>query len=309
MAVILITSEFFGKFSDQAGDMLRNAGHDVRSNPYGHHFLTPSQILPHLEGVEAIICDLEKINREVIYAAKSLRVIARRGVGLDSVDLVAAAERGIQALRTPGSIGKPVAELVMAYILSFSRQLFSLNTDMKKGQWNKRLGSGISGKKLGLLGMGRIAREVAHKAAAFDMELLYCSPSRRHDAEEQLCVRPVSFDELLECSDYLSLHVPLTPETRGLIGSAELSRMKPTAMLINTARGAIVDEAALYEALKSGKLKGAAIDVYDVEPNITSPLQALENVILTPHVGTFTREGFIGMDIEAANNVIDFFKA
>lgn len=308
MAKVLITSEFFCKFANDAKKILLEAGHNVIDNPYGHKFLTPEEIIPHIRNADAIICDLEKINKAVIDAAPNLKIIARRGVGVDSVDVEYANSKGIEVARTLNVVEPPVAELVMGYILAFSRNISKLNTYMHNGQWKRIECHSLDGKTLGVVGMGKIAYEVVKRAKAFGMNVIYSDMYKNEKVEKDFDAKHVKFDELLENADFVTIHTPLTPETEKLFGYETLCKMKSSAYLINTARGAILDENGLYNAMKEGEIAGAAIDVFDVEPKEDSVLRELPQVILTPHVGTFTQEIFIKMDILAAKNVLEAFK-
>ncbi len=307
MANVLITSEFFGKFSKAGKQLLLQAGHTVIDNPYGQKFLTPEEIIPHAGNADAMVCDLEHITKEVMDSAPNLKIISRRGVGVDSVDVAYAQEKGIAVARTLGVVEPPVAELVMAYILEFSRNISKLNQDMHNGIWFKRESSSVDQKTLGILGMGKIAREVARRACAFGMQILYYSLQRSEACEREFGAVYAPLDEVLSRADFVTLHMPLNEQTRGMLSYEAIAKMKPSAYLINTARGAIVEEDGLYRALLEKKIAGAAIDVYDCEPERDSRFRAFENVILTPHVGTFTREIFTRMDVLAAQNIIDFF--
>ena len=305
MKNVLITSEYFGKFSTDARDILVDAGLNVIDNPYGHQFLTPEQIIPYIGEANAIICDLEHITREVIDAAPSLEIIARRGVGVDSVDVAYAKEKGIIVSRTLGVLDNAVAELVFAYILQFARRTAEMNSDMHNGIWNKLLSSSVEGKTLGIIGMGNIGKAVAKRAAAFDMKIVYTGPSRKAEAETEFNAEYLSMKELMEVSDFVSLHCALSDSTRGLINAEMLSHMKRSAYLINAARGAIVNETDLYNTLNNGLIAGAAIDVFDKEPETESIFKSLDNVILTPHVASFTSEIFIRMSVAAAKSVVE----
>lgn len=307
MPKILITSEYFQKYSDEGKNILLNSGFQVIDNPLGR-FLQEDDIISCIGDADGIICDLEKISAKVIRNAPKLKIIARRGVGVDSVDLDEAQKRGITVARTLGVVEKPVAELVMSYILGFSRKIMAMDRYMKSNTWKKELGRGLEGKILGVVGLGNIAQEVVRKAKAFDMQVVYFTPNRSRDKEARSGAEFREFDRLLGTADFISIHAPLTEATRNMFTRDTFSKMKPTSFLINTARGAIVNEEHLAEALKEGSILGAAIDVYDVEPKKESPLMKLENVILTPHVGTYTKETFIKMDILAALNVAEFFK-
>lgn len=308
MAVVLITSEYFGKFSDEGRALLIEAGFKVIDNPYGHKFLSEEEIIAHIGEAEAIICDLEKITKRVLDAAPNLKIIARRGVGIDSINLDEAAKRGIEVRRTTGVIEKSVAELVMAYILNHSRKIREMDAQLKKNKWNRILGSSLEGKILGIVGLGNIAAEVIKRAKAFDMEVVYFSASRSLQKEKAMGVDYLPLEELLARTDFVSLHIPLNSQTEKMFDYETLCRMKPEGFLINTARGPIVDELGLCRILKEGKIAGAAVDVFDVEPKPHSPLTQIENTILTPHIGTFTRETYIKMDIMAAQNIISFFR-
>ena len=308
MANVLITSEYFGRFSDAGKKVLTDAGFTVLDNPYGHKFLNPTLILPYVSTADALICDLEKITQEVMDAAPNLKIIARRGVGVDSVDTAYADKRGIEVARTLGVVEAPVAELVMGFLLAFSREIAGMNQSMHRGEWDKQLGRSMEKRSIGLVGMGKIAYEVARRACAFGMEILYTDLVRNERAERDFGARYLPFDELIQRSDFVTLHMPLTEDNRNLFDYETICRMKPEAYLINTARGAIVNEQDLARALKEKKIAGAAIDVYDVEPSEHSVLRECDNCILTPHVGTFTREIFIAMDVAAAGNIVRYWK-
>lgn len=304
---IVITSEFFGRFSDEGEKILLDAGFEVIVNPY-KKFLNEDEVISIIGEADGIICDLEGITKKVIDGAPNLKIIARRGVGTDSVDVEYAKEKEIVVARTLGVVEKPVAELVMSYILNINRKISELNKEMKMGNWTKLLGNSLEGKVLGIIGMGNIGREVARKAKAFDMKIIYTDARRNEKAEEELGGEFVSFEELMAGSDVISIHVPLLESTRGIINYEAMKAMKKKPVLINTARGPVINEADLCKALEEGMVSFAAIDVYDVEPKIDSPLKEYDNVILTPHVGTFTEEVFINMDILAAKNIVDHFR-
>ena len=303
---IAITSEFFGKFSDEGEKLLEENGFQVIHNPYDR-FLNEDEVLDMVKEADGIICDLEVITKKVMDGALNLKIISRRGVGTDSVDVAYANEKEIQVARTLGVVEKPVAELVMTYLLNISRSLNQTNEEMKLGHWTKFLGSSLEGKVLGIIGMGNIGREVARKAKAFDMRIVYTNSKPSSEANE-MGAKFLSLEALLAHSDVISIHAPLLESTRNMINKETLGLMKKKPILINTARGPIVNELDLCQALDEGLVSFAAIDVYDVEPKTDSPLKAYDNVILTPHVGTFTKEVFINMDILAAKNIVDYFK-
>ena len=305
---VLITSEYFGKFSNEAKQLLENSGFSVTDNPYGHKFLTPEEIIPYAKYADAFICDLEKITKEVIDSAPNLKIIARRGVGTDSVDVAYAEEKNIAVARTLGVVEPPVAELVMAYILEFSRKISMLSQSMHAGRWERCRCHSVDGKTLGIVGMGKIAYEVARRAKSFGMDILYTDTVCNEQAETEFGAQQKPICELLEQSDFVTLHLPLNRETANYIDYDKLCFMKQSAFLINAARGGVVNNADLKRALNENKISGAAIDVFEKEPETNSLFRGLENVILTPHVGTFTEEIFIKMDVAAAENIISFLQ-
>lgn len=304
---VLITSEYFGKFSGEAKKRLLQNGFNVMDNPYGHKFLTPEEIIPYAGNADALICDLEKITKEVIDSAPNLRIISRRGVGVDSVDVAYAKSKKIEVARTLGVVEPPVAELVMAYILEFSRKINALNANMHQGLWERCQCHSVDGKTLGIVGMGKIAYEVAKRANSFGMDIIYTDLDRNERAETEFGAKKVPVEELLAVSDFVSVHLPLTEATQNFMDYEKLCRMKKDAYFMNAARGGVVRSLDLKRVLAEEKIAGAAIDVYDKEPETNSLFRGMKNVILTPHVGTFTQEIFIKMDILAAENIIHYF--
>jgi D-3-phosphoglycerate dehydrogenase len=268
--------------------MLREVGDvEVRTE------LTPQQLLEEIRGYDVLVVrGATKVTKDIIEAGKRLKIIARAGVGLDNIDVRAASARGIELINAPEAPTVAVAELVIGLMLAWARQLPRADASMKQGMWEKTrlMGSELRGKTLGIIGTGRIGREVGYRAKAFLMNLLAFDILRSAEFAERTGARYVDLDELLRESDFVSIHVPLSPRTRHMIGRRELELMKPTAVLINTSRGEVVDEVALAEALMKGKIAGACLDVYEREPPKDSPLLKLPNVVLTPHIGASTVE-------------------
>ncbi len=255
--------------------------------------LTPAELLERLSGCEILaVRSATRVTNEVIDAGKQLKVIARAGAGLDNIDVKAAEARGIKVLNTPGAPTVAVAELVLAHMLAWARHLPPADSGMKAGRWEKSqlMGSELRGKTLGIVGTGRIGRAIGYRAKAFSMNLLAYDTGQSPEFAEQTGAKYVELDTLLRESDFVTLHVPLVPGTKHMIGKRELELMKPTAVLINTSRGGVVDEEALVEALRARKIAGACLDVYEREPPRDSPLLKLPNVVLTPHLGASTRE-------------------
>lgn len=247
------------------------------------------------------------IDKEIINAGKNLKLISNYGVGYNNIDIAYAREKGIAVTNTPKAVNNPTAELALALMLSAAHRVSECNLRLrteKEKMWGtmSNLGFGLENKTLGIIGMGNIGKNVARKAQAFGMNILY--HNNRTEVPEY---RKVDLDTLLKESDFISLHTPLTPETRHLIGARELALMKSTAILINTSRGAVIDEQALAEALSNHRIAGAALDVFENEPHITEILYELDNVVLTPHIGTGTVDARIAMGREAIDNIRNFF--
>lgn len=246
------------------------------------------------------------IDKEMIDAGKKLQLISNYGVGYNNIDIRYAREKGIAVTNTPKSVNNPTAELTMALMLSATRRISECNLRIRKekeSMWGtmRNLGFGLEGKTLGIIGMGNIGKNVARKAEAFGMNIIYYN-----NRTEVPGYRRVELSTLLKESDFITLHTPLTPQTRHLIGAFELDQMKPTAILINTSRGAVIDEAALTDRLKNHQIAGAALDVFEYEPKITDTLYELDNVVLTPHIGTGTIDARIAMGKEALDNIRNF---
>ncbi len=271
--------------------------------------LTRAELLAGVRGRDAVLCLLtDAIDAEVMEAAQGCRVLANMAVGYNNIDVAEATRRGILVTNTPGILTDATADLTWALILGVARRVAEGDVEMRAGRfpgWGPlyMLGGDVTGATLGLIGPGRIAAAVARRALGFEMTVLYHGrrPSPELDA---LGARAVGLDELLAASDFVSLHVPLSAETRHLIDAAALQRMKPSAYLINTARGPVVDEAALVEALRAGSIAGAGLDVYEDEPRMAAGLADCHNALLLPHLGSSTHATRAAMSRMAAANVV-----
>lgn len=268
-------------------------------------------LLREVAEVEGLLCLLtDRIDAELLDAAPRLKVVANMAVGYDNVDLAACTARHVVVTNTPGVLTETTADLTWALLLAAARRLVEADRFLRAGKWKTWgpmlfLGQDVHHATLGIVGLGRIGAEVAKRGRGFDMRLIYHSRSRKPDLERQLGIEPVSLDELLRQSDFVSLHTPLTPETRGLIGAPELARMKPTAVLINTARGPVVDQRALAEALRERRIFYAALDVFEEEPlPMDDPLLELENVVLLPHIASASTATRGKMARMAAENLL-----
>ena len=267
--------------------------------------LTEEILLAEVGGVHAAIAhNADQWTARVMDAATDLKVIARTGVGFEHVDIDAARQRGIVVATTPGSNAETVADLTFAMILALSRKLIANDATLKRGVWDPILANDIHFKTIGILGLGRIGRAVARRAAAFRMDVLGYDPFVDPTSLEDAGVQAVSPDELYASSDFVTLHLPATPDTAGMIDARVLAAMKPTAFLINTARGALVDEHALALALRAGQIAGAGLDVFATEPASDSPLVRLPNVLASPHLAGNTKETMEVTGAMAVDNAI-----
>jgi glyoxylate reductase len=260
---------------------------------------------------DALICLLsDRIDAEIMDHGSRLKIVANYAVGYNNIDIEAARERNIMVTNTPGVLTNATAELAFALIITLTRRILAADRLTRQGEfigWDPLLflGDELAGKTLGIVGLGRIGRSLAEKSRAFGMSVIYYNrrPLDR-ETEARLSAVYCPFEELLTRADVISIHAPLTNETRGLFNRASFKKIKPGAYLINTARGEIIDEAALAEALVSGRLKGAGLDVYEREPAITEALMKLDNVVLLPHIGSATVETRSNMAVLAVENVI-----
>jgi D-3-phosphoglycerate dehydrogenase / 2-oxoglutarate reductase len=264
------------------------------------HPLKADELADLVSGCDGLILGLDQCNRSVIERADKLKVISRYGVGVDEVDLEAASTYGIAVTNTPGGNASGVLELTIGLMFALARQIPQVASAAKQGQWLRSSGWELGGKTLGLIGLGAIGREVARRARALDMRVIGCDPF----AGEVLGVERGDLAWVLGEADIVSLHAPLMPETANIINRETIALMKDGAYLVNTARGGLVDEGPLYEALKSGKLAGAAADVFQHDPPQNSPLFTLDNFIGTPHIGATTREAVLKTALMAAENLV-----
>ncbi|HEC88408.1 MAG TPA: hydroxyacid dehydrogenase, partial [Thermoplasmata archaeon] len=246
-----------------------------------------------------------KLTKEIIENAKNLKVIGRAGIGVDNIDVKTASEKGIYVVNSPGGSTRSVAELTVGHMLCLARHIPYADRSIREGKWEKKKLKGIelSGKKLGIIGFGRIGKEVCKLSKTFEMECMAYDPIVSDEEIKKYNVKPVSLEELLKNSDFVTIHTPLTEKTRHMISCEEFDIMKKNAYIINCARGGIIDENALYDALKNGKIAGAALDVYENEP-YEGKLTELENIVFTPHLGASTKEGQIRAGTICAEQIL-----
>ena len=291
------------KTEAEAIERMRAAGLSVDTN----FEITPEElpkVLPAYDGM--VVRSRTKVRQPLIDACPNLKVIVRGGVGLDNIDAEYARSKGIKVMNTPKASSASVAELSIGYMFALARSLYKASMTMKAEKWEKKAfeGDEIGGKTLGILGIGNIGKEVAKRANALGMTVLVYDPF----VKEAEGVKLVSLEELLANADYISLHLPKTKESENMIGKVQFDKMKTGVRIINCARGGIIDEAALYEALTNGKVAGAAMDVYAEEPPTDWKLAKLDNVICSPHIGAATKEAQGRVGAEVAEKLIEFAK-
>ena len=269
-----------------------------------------AELLPALASANAVLVrSATKMDAEAIAAAPNLKVIARAGVGLDNVDIPAATAAGVLVVNAPTSNIVSAAELAVSLLLAVARNVVPANLALKNGQWKRSQFGGVElqDKTVGIIGMGKIGMLVAQRLAGFDMKFVAYDPYVKSAPSGGPEIKMVSLDELLATSDFVTIHIPKTAETAGLIDSVALAKMKPNAFVINAARGGVLDESALFDALTAGTIAGAGLDVYATEPCTDSPLFALDNVVATPHLGASTEEAQEKAGVAVAESVVAAF--
>ncbi|MFW9793425.1 MAG: hydroxyacid dehydrogenase [Candidatus Thorarchaeota archaeon] len=286
---------------------IKAAGHEV----IVRNKETDGPIEEQIKGFDCVVVrSATKITREVIEAADKLKLVVRAGVGLDNVDQEAAKEKGVEVQNTPEAPTVSVAEMVFSMMFALARNVTQADSSMKDERWEKKklTGTELWKKKLGIIGFGRIGCEVASRAKAFDMDILCYDVLDIEQVCADLGTRRCGIDELIETADYITLHVPLVPQTKGMIGEKEFKKMKKTAFLINTARGGVVDEKALLKALNEGDIAGAGLDVFEKEPPLDWELVKHPKVIATPHLSSSTKEAQVRVGDLTAYKVIQGLK-
>lgn len=304
---LLITSNIPEKIYDELDKHFEISCHDSNIP------LSKEEIIEGVKGQDALLCPLsDKIDKEVIDAGDKLKIIANYGAGFDNIDIDYAREKGIVVTNAPAPASAvSTAELAFGLMLAAARKIVSGDKVTRAGEfygWRPTfyLGSQLKGKTLGIIGLGNIGKNLAKRARAFEMKVVYYSRTRKEDFEKEFDIEYMDKDEVIRSSDFLSLHTAYVPDLRHLISKKELEMMKKSAILINASRGPIVDEDALADALIENVIAGAALDVYEFEPRVNEKLMDLDNVILAPHLGNATFEARLEMGENAKDNLIDF---
>jgi D-3-phosphoglycerate dehydrogenase len=297
---IAISTTSFAKYDNCPLNLCAEKGYEVILNPHGRK-VKPAELIELAKDAVGLIAGTESIIEEVLAKLPSLKVISRCGVGIDNVDLDATKRLGVRVFNTPGAPTLAVAELTVGLILDLLRKVSQMDRAMRNKQWQKRMGSLLYGKKIGIKGFGRVGKKVAELLSPFGCELAYADPFVE---DGLLGLNRLSLEDLLGWADIITIHVSVSEK---LIEEREFGLMKKGAYIINTSRGGVIDELILYEYLKNGQLSGAALDVFEQEP-YTGSLKELDNVILTPHIGSYAKEARVNMELQAVKNLLEGLK-
>ncbi|GHU63259.1 2-hydroxyacid dehydrogenase [Bacteroidia bacterium] len=306
MNKILTSPSSMGEISPQPFKLLEQNGYEVINNPFGRK-LTEEEVIELAKDCIGIVAGVEPLTARVMDALPYLKCISRVGVGMDNVDLEYAKSKNIMVVNTPDGPTRAVAELTLAMTLSLLRRIPQADAALKNKQWKKQTGNLILDKTIGVVGLGRIGRLVSELFRGIGNPVVGFDPYADSEWAKEKGVELKTFEEVISQADILTLHVPGNKDKTPVIGEKEIVQMKNEAFLINISRGGVVDEAALYQALKTGRLSGAAVDVFTQEP-YDGPLCELDNIILTPHLGSYAKEGKLQMEIDAVNNLINVLK-
>ena len=296
------TSLDFGKISQQPLDLLLENGCEFDTVKVNAE--SEAEGMEVIKDVDVLIVGLQRITEKVLESANRLKVIGRCGTGLDNIDLKAADSRGISVVYAPGSNAHSVADFAIGLMLALARKIPLIERKTKSGEWKRFIGNEIWGKTLGIFGLGEIGSNVAKRARGFDMNIIAYDVIKNESSARKLGVEYKSKEDILKESDFITIHLPLTEETRNLISEPELKAMKKTSIVINTARGGIIDEGALYRALKEEWIAGAALDVFENEPPVPGPLFEMDNFIPCPHLAGITMEALIRVHMTVARDIL-----
>ena len=302
MLKILVAPTTFAQHSNNSLYLLNKQKYDIIFNTLGRKY-TSEEIQKLITNVDGIIAGTELYNEQIIKTSKKLKVISRLGVGIDNIDLHAAKKKNIQIFKTRTTPAQAVAELTLGLMLDVARKITIQNQNLKSGVWQKEMGSLLNSKTLGIIGLGIIGKTLVNLIKGFNFKILAFDLFHDDKFAKENKITYCDIDTLLSKSDIVSVHLNLTAETKGIMNEQRLNKMKPESVLINTSRGEIIDEFALFKVLNDKRILGAGLDVYNEEP-YTGPLKEFNNVILTPHIGAYAKELRIQMEIEAAENLI-----
>ncbi|PKG23719.1 phosphoglycerate dehydrogenase [Niallia nealsonii] len=299
---VVSTSPSFAKYSNEPIEILKK--HQIEFE-YLPADITEEDFIQHMQGVDAAIVAFNTISAKVLDSLPDLKIVCKHGVGVDNIDVKAAQDRGVIVTNVPNANKHAVADFAFALMLSLARKIPESNERTKKGEWPRIFGSDVYGKTLGIVGLGMIGREVARRAKGFDMQIVAYDPYPNDAFAQEYGIEYVELEDLLKLSDFITLHMPLTEQTRNLIDEKELSNMKKEAFLVNASRGGIVSEDALYTALKNNDIAGAALDVFENEPAYEHKLFELSNFIALPHIAGYTSGAINTLGMVCVENIVD----
>jgi len=301
---LVSTSPTFGYYAMEPVEFLKQNGCAVELAPQGKK-LSEDDRVACAAGADAMVVGIEKITARVIQAGKKLKVIAKHGAGVDNIDMETATKNKIVVTSAPGANSDAVADMTIGLFLALARSLPFADRSVKGGGWPRIAGTQLNKKTLGIIGVGQIGKKVARRAAGFDMKILVYDVVKDEAFASQYKASYLALEDVVKAADFISIHVPLTAATRNLISTREFGLMKKGAFLVNIARGGVVDEAALFSALKEKKIGGAALDVFAQEPPTGSPLLSLDNFIATPHMGGYTMEALNETGMICVRNIME----
>lgn len=299
---ILISTTSFGKIDKKPINILKEKGLELIFNPYGRQ-LSSSEVIRLAKDVKGIIAGTEKLDAKTLSKLNNVKVISRCGAGMDNVDIKMAKKMHISVFNTPDGPTDAVAELTICLMLCLLRKVSVMDRQIRKGKWNKMMGNLLKGKKVGIIGLGRIGRRVAELLHGFGADLHFSDPKVKSSKLAKKC----SLAKLLQKVDIITIHIPYSKNNEYLINKNRIALMKSNSIIINCSRGKIVDEKSLFMALKNNKISGAALDTFEKEP-YKGPLRKLDNVILTPHIGSYAQESRVNMEKEASLNLLKGLK-
>lgn len=304
MKKVLVTPRSFGQYSDEPMRLLKQAGYEVVMNPY-KRIMTEEEMLHHTADIDGIIVGVDPLNERVLSSAKQLKAVAKYGVGTDNIDLDFAKKQGIDVSITKNANSDAVADYAFTLMLSVARKALPIDRKCRQGDWKKVTSLDVYGKRIGILGFGAIGKGVALRAKGFNMEVLAYDVYQDDAFAKEHNIRFTTIEEILTTCDFISLHLPLLEETKNVIDRDAFAKMKDTAVIINTARGGLIDEDALYEALSEQKIYGAGIDVFEQEPPTNTKFFELDNIVIGSHCAASTQGAVDNMSLFAVKNLIN----
>ncbi|WP_211198893.1 phosphoglycerate dehydrogenase [Oceanobacillus jeddahense] len=305
---VLVTPRSFGRHSNEPYEILNQFGVEVKMNPYGK-ILTEEQMIEEIKDVDGIIVGVDPLNKKVLQHAENLKVISKYGVGIDNIDMEYAKEKNIEVVRAMNANADAVADYTLALMMAVARNVVQIDKECRELNWQKITTVDVHKKTLGLIGLGNIGKKVVQRAKGFEMDILAYDLVPDEEYAEKSGIQYVNkLEEIFEKADFITLHLPLNEHTEHIVGREQLERMKSTAVLVNTARGGLIDEQALSDALQERLIWGAGIDVFESEPPQNKELLELDNIVIGSHCAASTVQAIDNMGIISSQNLVDLFK-